>query len=216
MSKEEPSKKKYNDLSIAQDHLVNKIKGFKPLPSNIGESKTFELHYDFTRDYTMSQLISAFFEAHSTFDANLQNMKDHTPVITSVKQLDNDIIEVKRAQISKGFFNVRPYPEERILIRRGCKNPSDIVMQTYSDFGFKKEMTKMFNYGYMIRSQRWNFEKYPKLESPQTLELLNGIHMYKNLEECKNVFKTLDRRWADKQSLDNFGELRISDVASLV
>jgi hypothetical protein len=59
--------------------------------------------------------------------------KDYFPVITSVKHLTPDLIEIKRAIIYKRFYNNIPYPEETIRIDRGRinKKPEDIILESY-------------------------------------------------------------------------------------
>ena len=65
--------------------------------------------------------------------------KDYFPVITSIKT-EGDTIIVKRSIIYKRFHNSLPYPEETIVIdRNNMKKPSDIILHSFSDFGFKKE-----------------------------------------------------------------------------
>ena len=55
----------------------------------------------------------------------------------------------------KRFFNTLPYPEEVIRIDRskigpGAK-PSDIVLESFSDFAFKKESLTIYSIGYMLK-----------------------------------------------------------------
>lgn len=81
--------------------------------------------------------------------------RDYYPVITSVKHIDEDTVEIKRAIIYKRFFNGLPYPEETIRIDRSKigKKPLDVVLDSYTDFGFKKEMTRLYSYGYLLKRQ---------------------------------------------------------------
>ena len=81
-------------------------------------------------------------------------------MITSVKQVDPDVVEIKRSIIYKKFFNTLPYKEETIRIDRSkiTRTPSDIVMDSYTDFGFKKEMTRLYACGYLLKSQLLELE----------------------------------------------------------
>lgn len=55
--------------------------------------------------------------------------------------------------IFKRFFNSYPYPVEVIRINRRHVNskPQDIVLESYVDFGFKKEITRLYGYGYLLK-----------------------------------------------------------------
>ena len=79
--------------------------------------------------------------------------KDYFPVITSVKHITPEVIEIKRAIIYKKFFNTQPYPTETIRIDRNKVNsrPQDIVLESYADYGFKKELTRLFGIGYLVK-----------------------------------------------------------------
>ena len=88
--------------------------------------------------------------------------KDYFPVITSIKHLPrrgpqihaiNDILEIRRAILFKRFNNVFPFPEEVIRIDRSKLKllPSDVIMESYIDFGFKKESTRLYMMGYMLK-----------------------------------------------------------------
>ena len=70
----------------------------------------------------------------------------------------NDILEIRRAIIFRGFWNTFPYPEEVIRIDRSKlrRKPHDVVMESYIDFGFKKEVSRLYAVGYMLRRQMFN------------------------------------------------------------
>lgn len=87
---------------------------------------------------------------------------DYFPVITSVKHLSPEKIELRRAIIYKRFYNSLPYPEEVIRIDRSKINnkPGDIVYESYIDMGFKKELTSLFGVGYLVKNQYIDLESH--------------------------------------------------------
>ena len=74
-------------------------------------------------------------------------------MISSVKQIDKDVVEIRRQIIYKRFHNSFPYPEEVIRIDRSKVNnkPTDLVLDSYVDFGFKKEMTRLYGVGFLLK-----------------------------------------------------------------
>ena len=89
-----------------------------------------------------------------------------------------------------------PYPEEVIRIDRSKINnkPQDVVLESYIDFGFKKELTRLYGYGYMVKRCMLNLEAHPAFKIQKNLILLSDIYMYKNLKECNAIFKLLEPR----------------------
>ena len=88
--------------------------------------------------------------------------KAYFPVITSIKHLPrkgpqlhapNDILEIRRIIIFKGFWNIFPYPEEVIRIDRSKlgRQEHDVILESYIDFGFKKEITRLYTNGFFLR-----------------------------------------------------------------
>jgi hypothetical protein len=110
----------------------------QPDPAN--QSLLTELHYDFSRDYSLPHLIGAFFKLPTTDNSG----GAYYPVITSVKQLNDDIIEVRRKNVyrrngtSVAFDKDSPN-EEVITIDRSKinKRPTDVVLESVADVGFK-------------------------------------------------------------------------------
>lgn len=74
-------------------------------------------------------------------------------MITSVSHENEDVVVIKRSMVYKRFYNSQPYPEEVIRIDRNKidKQSSDIVLDSYADFGFKKEMTRLYGIGYTLK-----------------------------------------------------------------
>ena len=101
--------------------------------------------------------------------------KDYFPVITSIKHLPrrgpqihapNDILEIRRAIIFKGFWNVFPYPEEVITIDRSSfrRKAHDVVFESHIDFGYKKEISRLYAIGYLMRRQMLNPDSHKAFE----------------------------------------------------
>ena len=87
--------------------------------------------------------------------------RDSYPVITKVSNLSDDVLEIRRAIMFKRFFNTQPYPEEviridRSKVRDGVK-PTDVVLESFCDFAFKKESLTIYSIGYMLKKQLLNF-----------------------------------------------------------
>jgi hypothetical protein len=62
--------------------------------------------------------------------------------------------------IFRKFFNSFPYPEEVIRIDRSKigNKPSDIIMESYIDYGFKKELLQLYGIGFLTKKLLLNFE----------------------------------------------------------
>lgn len=137
-----------------------------------------------------------------------------------MKHPDNDpnVVEIRRQIIYKRFYNAPPYPEEVIRIDRSKINnkPSDIVYESYIDFGFKKELTRLYGVGFLLKRQLLDLDAHKAFATVKNLKLFSDIYMYKNLRECNAIFKLLEPRLKNKTSKDHFKELRISELADLI
>ena len=110
----------------------------------------FELHYDYSRaeNYSIPSLINSFFRAYSLPHTDL------IPVITSVKQLSPDKVEIRRKMLYKSFHNSsESTPEEVIVVNRAnLKQPGAVVMQSLTTYpGLKQEALKVFSVGYTVQ-----------------------------------------------------------------
>eukprot|EP00347_Sterkiella_histriomuscorum_P018851 403343927 len=184
--------------------------------------KCFQLQYDFSREYSIPRLIGAFFKAQAITDSDMfqsaPSFKDYFPVITSVKHIDHDTVEVKRSMIYRKFHNSIPYPEETIRInRRNINNkPQDVVLDSFCEFGFKQEMTRLYGVGFMVKRQFINIDSHKAFQTVKNLQLMSDIYMYKNLKECSQIFKVLEPRSKSKVSKDSLGDLRMAELTDLI
>ena len=64
----------------------------QPEPSN--QRLLTELHYDFSRDYSLPNLVGAYFKLSGQVEQG--ETKGYFPVVTSVKQVNADVVEVRR------------------------------------------------------------------------------------------------------------------------
>ena len=74
----------------------------------------FELHYDYSNanHFSVPLLINALFRIHAVPHHEI------IPVITDVKQLTEDRVEVRRHILYKNFYNTISAPEEVFIIDR--------------------------------------------------------------------------------------------------
>ena len=85
--------------------------------------KCVQLNYDF-KDFPLPLIVNALFNSgggggKGDLPTQISGTSRSTfPVITSVKQLSPDVIEVRRAVMYHNFYNGEPYPEEVIRIDR--------------------------------------------------------------------------------------------------
>jgi hypothetical protein len=110
-------------------------------PEQANQHLLTELHYDFSRDYSLPQLVGAFFKLPAT---DSPDSSGYYPVITSVKHLTDDIIEVRRTNVYRRNstsvkFDKDSPNEEVITIDRSKVNrkPTDVVLESVSNIGFK-------------------------------------------------------------------------------
>lgn len=148
----------------------------------------FEFSYDFSgknsengtdEKLDIVQVISAYFKlmnpTYNMGDDTELLHKDYFPVITSIKHLPrrgpqihapNDILEIRRAIIFKRFANVFPYAEEVIRIDRSKLKllHDDVIMESYIDFGFKKESMRLYMIGFLLKRQLLNANSHKLFE----------------------------------------------------
>ena len=123
--------------------------------------------------------------------------RDSFPVITGVRNVSPDVVEIRRAILFKRFFNTQPYPEEVIRIDRsklenGCE-PSDALLESYTDFVFKKESLTIFSIGYMLKKQLLNIESHPSLmKNKNNLKILHDIYLAKSLKDCNILQRAIE------------------------
>ena len=55
-----------------------------------------ELHYDFSREYSLPMLVGSFFKVQAS---NEGDARSYFPVITSVRQISLNVVEIKRKLI---------------------------------------------------------------------------------------------------------------------
>ena len=90
------------------------------------------------------------------------------------------------------------------------------MLESYIDFGFKKELTRLYAYGFMVKRQLIDIESHSAFKTIKNMKMMSDIYMYKNLKECHAVFKELEPRSKNKISMDNFKELRLAELTDLI
>ena len=153
--------------------------------------------------------------------------KDYFPVITSIKHVPrkgpqihapNDILEVRRAIIYKRFQNVLPYPEEVIRIDRSKlkQGEDEAILESYTDYGFKHEMTRLYNMGFYLKRQKL-MDEYHKTFSHEK-EFLANIYKYKCLKECQFMTRILNDGNLDfkRFTKEQVSELKLSELTDLI
>ena len=77
-------------------------------------------------------------------------------MITQVKQISPDVVEIRRAIIYHDFHNSLPYPEEIIRIDRSKvskENQEDkgIVYEQYHETPYKQDLTRLHSLGFLLK-----------------------------------------------------------------
>ena len=96
------------------------------------------------------------------------------------------------------FNNVFPYAEEVIMIDRSKLRlkPSDVIMESYIDFGFKQEMTRLYVLGFMLKRQLLNPDATKAFEPfKDQYQFFNHLFKYKSLKECSFMSKLIESSW---------------------
>jgi hypothetical protein len=136
-------------------------------------------------------------------------------VITSVKQVNADVVEIKRKMVYKSDatsvkFDKESPNEETITIDRSKINrrPTDVVMESIANFGFKHQLVRLYGFGYMLKRQLLNKDAHKAFEDERALRLIRDVFMYKNMKECNMMYKILDPHQSRfRPSKDNLKEL---------
>ena len=144
----------------------------------------------------MSPTYASGFAAGGAVDESDMLHRDYFPVITSIKHharkgpqihAPNDILEIRRAIIFRNFWNTFPYPEEVIRIDRSKlkRQQHDVVLESYIDFGFKKEAARLFMNGFFIKRQLLNPDAHKAFENERIMEVFEHVFTYKGIKECQ-------------------------------
>ena len=142
-----------------------------------------QLNYDF-KDHPLPQIVRAFFQAWTTTQDRLSSY----PVITSVRHLSADKVEIKRALLYHGFFNTLPYPEETIILDRAS---SGTLLQAYADHGFKQDLTRLHAQGVLLTRQHLQAEAHRAFQQLKSVQMLSNIYMHKSLRWCNTLARDL-------------------------
>ena len=130
--------------------------------------------------------------------------RDYFPVITSIKHIPrrgpqihapNDILEIRRAIIFRNLWNIYPYPEEVIRIDRSKlrRKEHDVIFESFVDLGYKKDITRLYSVGYLLRRQMLNNESHKAFElNSGAMLMFNDLFIYKGLKECSYLSKALE------------------------
>ena len=176
----------------------------------------FELHYDFSNaeNFGIAALVGSFQKAWTKPDENL------IPVITSVKQIDRDRVEIRKKYLYKKFYNVPGLmPEEITVINKSNSRKRDeIVMQSKVEYpGLKTEALKLFGFGYMVQRCLVNPNGCSAFKDADKIKMLSDVYMFKQLMFCKKVlYKLEDRSDHHKIGHEELSSLRMSDLFELV
>ena len=110
-------------------------------------------------------MIKSYFLKESVkLDGDQTDIRSMFPVITSTKQLSEKEIEIKWIWMIWNFYNEIPYKEETIIINRTQENHDDLIIDSFSDFGFKQETVNLFACGVLIKRLLLNKELNPALK----------------------------------------------------
>ena len=95
------------------ERLIDKV----PEALHTGDRCT-QLNYDF-KDHKVPKIVAGLLKAWANnTEQGYQAATSSYPVITSVKHVTEDVIEIKRVIMYHNFHNSIPYPEEIIRIDR--------------------------------------------------------------------------------------------------
>ena len=151
----------------------------------------FELHYDYSgaKNFSIPNLVNAFFRSYST------PHPEKIPIITNVKHLSKDKVEVTRKILFKDFHNnTDDLPEEVIVINRanlGVKG--SVVLQSLATYpGLKQEALKVFSVGYTVQRCLLQRDACSAFRDVSKLQMFSDVYMYKQLQMCKRVLALVE------------------------
>ena len=187
----------------------------KSMPSLETGEGCFELHYDYSNasNFSIPLLVNAYFRVYT------QTHPSIIPVITSVKQLSDDKVEIKRQIIYKNYYNTSQLPEETFVVDRSkMRKKNEIVMQMLATYpGLKTEALKVFGIGYSIQRCLPEFDNCKAFQDSGRIQMLSDVYMYKQLQQCQKILAVIeDRSEGYKSSKEKLNDLRMSDLFELV
>ena len=176
----------------------------------------FELHYDFSnaKHFSMPRMVKSYFHAFA------KPQPEKIYLISSVKHLSPEVVEVRRKILYKNFYNpAETMPEEVFTInRKALGKKGKVVMQMLSSYpGFKQEAIRVFSIGYMIRRCLLERDKCTAFQDPARLKMLSDVYMFKQLQIDKHIQQEIEEvSENEKLSKENLNSLRMSDLFDLI
>ncbi len=116
------------------------------------------------------------------------------PIITNIKKLNDDQVEITREFLYNDFYNQKPYNKEKIIISRQVKKPEDPLLISFYEDSVKKVVTSISN-----DSQFSTVVKFKAYRNANELLFFQNIFHYKMILEINNYYKMLDRIPEKKQ-----------------
>ncbi len=110
------------------------------------------------------------------------------PIISNIKKLCDDQIEITREYLFNDFFNNKPYNKEKIIISRNVKKPDDPIFISFYEDSLKKTVISMSNEGQFSK-----IVKFKAYRNPNELLFFQNIFHYKMILEINNYYRILNK-----------------------
>lgn len=110
------------------------------------------------------------------------------PIITNVKKLNDDQVEITREYLYTDFYNEKPYNKEKIIISRQVKKQEDPLFISFYEDNLKKMVTSITN-----DSQFSKVVKFKAYRNANELLFFQNIFHYKMILEMNNYYRMLNK-----------------------
>ena len=201
-------------MTTTTERLIGKV----PETLHTGDKCT-QLNYDF-KDHSIPKIIGGLIKSWA-IQENEQE-KSSYPVVTSVKHINEDVIEIKRVIMYHNFHNSIPYPEEIIRIDRSklSKDNSEdkgLVYEQYLETPLKQDLTRLHSFGLLLKRQILEVDAHKSFQSLKSIQMMSNLFMYKSLQTCNQLNQLLlsDREDGKERNVA-FADLRLSEVLELI
>jgi hypothetical protein len=135
-------------------------------------------------------LVSLYLIKHDTNSNKESNYLPDTnfiPVTTNVIKKDKDTIEITRVYLYDDYYNNKPYPSEKIVIKRNAKDKENFFISFFED-KMKKTITSI-----SADSIYTKVAKFKSFRTTQELLFYQNIFHYKCILDMYNFYKLMNK-----------------------
>lgn len=180
-----------SDLTTSQNS--NQAIKQKRTSSNSNSNKLIE-HANFYHSFAEKNvkamnIVPLYFTIHHDTEGDSTNLPSIVnPIITDIKEIDQDSVEITRIHLYENFYNKAPYSTEKIIVKRNVQNNKDDVLTSYYEDKFKKGITSLTADGSLTK-----IIKFKIFRDAKEVLFYQNIFYYRCILETYAYYKKLNK-----------------------